>query len=324
MVPAPFVELVALLYYVCFCLLAGLTLFIAIRGRGRTSARSRLRRTFCLLALFLLLWQLTLFLEVRLVVPAVQLWLGRANFAAVVFVTYFALRFVQEVPPKVAHPSASLLRWLCVETVLLALIAVFTPFITRTERVEAGHAITIFGLLFPLYLLHVLVYLGAALVLAFRHRRRARKPALRGQLLLIGLGMLVTGGISLVTNVLLPYGLDNFRFCDVGTLSTIFFVLAIAYATFLHGLFDLRLLLRDTLVYGLLLTFVLGAYSSAVFLVTQYLTSGTNTLKQFAVFLIAFSFDPLRRLIELKADRLLFGTREGREEPRKRRSRRGR
>ena len=324
MVPGPFFELVALLYYAGFCLLAGLTLFIAVRGHGRTSARFRLRRMFCLLALFLLLWQLTLFLEVRLALPDLQLWFGRANFAAVVFVTYFALRFVQEVSPKTTRPSASLLRWLCAETLLLALLALLTPFITRTERVETSHAISTFGLLFPLYLLHVLLYLGAALVLAFRQRRRAQKPALRGQFLLIGSGMLVTGGIALVTNVLLPYGLGDFRFCDAGTLSTIFFVLAIAYATFLQGLFDLRLLLRKTLVYGVMMVFVLSAYSATVFLITQYLTDGTDKIKQFAVLGIAFSFDPLRRLLEEKTDRLLFGAREGRKEPIKRRRRRGR
>ena len=40
------------------------------------------------------------------------------------------------------------------------------------------------------------------------------------------------------------------------------------------GLFDLRILVRRALVYGLLLAFVLGSYSSAVFVVSQYLTEG--------------------------------------------------
>ena len=129
----------------------------------------------------------------------------------------------------------------------------------------------------------------------------------RGQLALIGLGMLATGGVAVLTNVVLPYGSDDFHFCDIGTLSTLQFVLAIAYATFINRLFDLRVLVRETLVYGILLAFVLGAYSSAVFLVTQYLTSGSEELTQFAVLLIAFSFDPLRRILEQKTDRLLFG-----------------
>jgi hypothetical protein len=124
---------------------------------------------------------------------------------------------------------------------------------------------------------------------------------------LIGLGMLATGSIAFVSNALLPYGWREFRFCDVGTLSTLLFVLAVAYATFLHGLFDLKVLLRKTLVYGLLLAFVLGTYRTTLFLLSQYLTGGAGKLGQFAVLLIAFSVDPLRRFLEKKTDHLLFG-----------------
>ena len=89
--------------------------------------------------------------------------------------------------------------------------------------------------------------------------------------------MLTTGAIALVANVLLPYGLNDFRWCDAGALSTLLFLLAIAYATLWRRLFDLRVLVRRALVYGLLLAFVLGAYSSAVFVVSQYLTTGSGS-----------------------------------------------
>jgi hypothetical protein len=303
---------VALLYYVCLLLLAGLALFIVFRGRRRPRTGSRLRRTFFLLALSLLLWQLTLFLEPRTMLPAVQLWLGRANFAAMVFAAYLALRFVQQVPGKDAAQEAPSSGWLAAETGLLAALTLLTPLVTAAERVEAGHAITTFGILFPGYLLHVVGCLTAALVVAFRRWCRAKdqKDQMVGaQMALIGSGMLATGGIAVITNALLPYGFGDFRFCDVGTLSTLLFVLAIAYATFINRLFQLRVIIRETLVYGILLAFVLGAYSSTVFLVTQYLTSGAEKLTQFAVLLIAFSFDPLRRFLEEKTDQLLFGER---------------
>ena len=306
MVSGAFFGLIAVLYYVCFLLLALLTLFIAIRGRRRIGRRSRLRRVFFFLSLSLLCWQLTLFVEDRTPLPAAQLWLGRANFTAMVFAVYFALRFVQEVPAKEAVKKSALSYWLLAETWLLAGLTMFTPLIDAAERVEAGRAITTFGPLFSLYFLHVADYLIAALVLAFRERRRGTSRIVRRQLTLIGAGMLLTGGVAFVTNALLPYGFGNFRFCDLGTFSTLAFVLSITYATLLHRLFDLRFILRETLVYGLLMTFVLSAYSSAVFLITQYLTEGAEKVTQFAVLLIAFSLDPLRRFLEKKADRLLF------------------
>lgn len=58
---------------------------------------------------------------------------------------------------------------------------------------------------------------------------------------------------------------------------------------------------------------MLGDYSSAAPLLSQYLTEEAGTLTQFVVLLLAFSFDPLRRLLEKKADRMLFGRRTGRE-----------
>ena len=317
MVSGAFFGLVAALYYCCFLLLVLLTLFIALNGRRRGGRRSLLRRVFFFLSLSLLCWQLTLFVEDRITLPAAQLWLGRANFTAIVFVVYFALRFVQEVPAKEAVKKSALSYWLLAETWLLATLTMFTPLIDAAERVEAGRALTTFGPLFPLYFLHIADYLIAALALAFRERQRATTRMARRQLTLIGGGMLLTGGIAFVTNALLPFGFGNFHYCDIGTLSTFAFVLAISYATLVHRLFALRFILRETLVYGLLMTFVLSAYSSVVFLITQYLTEGAEKLTQFSVLIIAFSLDPLRRFLETKTDYLLFSKHKSRKRNRR-------
>lgn len=307
MVTGTFFGPVALFYYLAILLLAGLSLFILWRGRRRPRTRDRLRRTFCLLSVSLLFWLLTLFLEVRTSLPAAQLWLGRANYAAVLFAATFALRFVRELPRKASNRLAPGSFWLLVVTGLLGNVTLFTPWIAAAERVEAGRAVTTYGPLFPAYLAHVLGCLAAALGLAFQGWRQAEDRWVRGQMALIGLGMLATGGIAAVTNALLPYGWGEFRFCDVGTLSTLLFLLAVAWATFLHRLFDLRVMLRRALGYGLLLALVLGAYSSTVFVISEYLTGSAGKGIQFAVLLVVFSFDPLRRFLEEKTDSLLFG-----------------
>lgn len=295
---------VALLYYLCFGLLGGMALAVGWWGRCRT--RGELRRRFVLLAGSLLAWVTTLFLEVRVTHSEAQLWLGRANFAAVAWAALFAWRFVQAISERPAAGS----WWPLLLTSLLGVLTATSPLVSAAERVVDGHAVTSFGLLAPLYLLHVHGYLTAALVVALREWRRADDAVLRHQLGLVGLGMLVTGAISAVANSLLPYFYGDFRFCDVGTLSTLAFVLAVGVATFFHGLFDLRVILRETLVYGLLLTFVLGAYSSAVFVISQHLTSNAEKWTQFVVLFLAFSFDPLRRFLEKKTDQLLFGERD--------------
>lgn len=295
-----FLSPLALLYYVSFSLMAGLTVFVLTRR-----PRSRLSHIFFLLALSLLFWKLTLFLEVRVASPSAQLWLGRANFAVIAFAAYLALRFVQLVIEKQARASVPLF----IETLLLAGLTLLTPLISASERIEEGSAITTYGPLFSLYLTHVMGYLIAALIVAFRGWNRIRDKGKRAQLILIAVGLLGTGGISAVTNALLPYQFHDFRFCDVGPLSTVLFASAIAYAVFVHRLFGVRVVLRTALVYGVLLAFVLGAYSSTVFVLAQYFTDGAGKGAQFCVFFIAFSFAPLRRFLEGKVDKLLFGGR---------------
>jgi len=307
-----FFGVIAWLYYLCFLLLAGLWLFIAWIGQGQRH-RAPLRRLFLALALSLLLWQLTLFIETRTVRPVLWLALGRLNFTAMVFAPFLAWRFVQEMAKssRIKWEQNRAWRLACRwETVVLAVLTLFTPWVDASERVESAHAVSTFGPLLPVYGTHVLGYWGAALLVAWRQRRQTKQRVVRDQLGLIGSGILITGFISLVTNLLLPYGWGDFRFCDIGPLSVLGFLLCVAYATFLRRLFALGIFLRETLVNGILLAFVLGAYSSAVFVISQTLTASAGQWTQFAVLIIAFSFDPLRRFLEEKTDRLLFGERK--------------
>lgn len=233
-----FLGVVALLYYGCILLLVALSAFVL----GFCPASPK-RRNFCLLVAALLTWQLTLFLEVRTLHPEVHLFLGRMNFAAVVWASYFCLRFIEAVGEK---PQGSGRSWLLWATALLFVLTVLTPLVCAAERVEQGRAVTTYGPLFPVYLLHVLGCVVAAVVSAFGERVRTTDRSRRRRLTLIGMGILVTGGISAVTNALLPFVYDDFRFCDVGVLSVCFFGLAVAYAVFVHRLFDARFLVRET------------------------------------------------------------------------------
>lgn len=218
MFSSAFFGLVSFLYYVCFVLFAGFVLFIIIGGRQRAPERSQIRLAFLLLALSLVVWQLTLFLEARAVLPEVQIWLGRLNFAAIAVAAYFALRFVLLIPISPGKPAPHGISCLVAETSIAATISLMTPLVDAAERVENGIAISTYGVLFPIYLLHVFGYLSAAVVFAFWHRRHAESSAVKGQLALVGGGILATGGIAAITNAVLPYALHDFRFCDVGTL----------------------------------------------------------------------------------------------------------
>lgn len=291
------------LYAVCSLGLAATAVFLVIRDK-----LSPLIRWFVATCLALLIWVVTLFLFNGSTEPGFLLKVGRVNFAAVSLAVYFGWRFVRSVAsrPRRLHETI----WLIV-SVSLCLLSVFTPWIDQEELVGTAPGTrheTVYGPLFPLYALHILLLLGASVWTAFRSAgRRKGQGAIHDQLLLIGWGILTTGVVGIITNVLLPFAFRDFRFIDFGPLSTLLFLLAVAYAVVRHQLFDIRVFLRRTLVLGIALSLVLAAYSALVLLATdRFASSESGGVTRFGVLLLAFSFDPIRRLLEKRIDMLLF------------------
>ncbi|WP_395091444.1 histidine kinase N-terminal 7TM domain-containing protein [Armatimonas sp.] len=263
--------LAEVLYALCSLVLAGTSIFLLVR-----EGRSPVVRWFVASCLALLVWVVTLFLFSRSDDPSYILLVGRANFAAVSLAVYFGFRFVKSVAALPARSSDTWLLWL---SVTISIVAATTPWIDKVELVGVGIAgghETIYGPLFVLYVAHVVGMLAATLWLAFRSSDRVASPH-RDQLLLLGWGTLATGVVSLLTNALLPYTFDDFRWIDIGPLSTLLFLLAVAYAVIRHQLFDIRVFVRRAVVLGVALSLVL-----------------------------AFSFDPIRRFLEGRIDKLLF------------------
>ena len=291
-----------LIYALCCVALLGMAGFVWAR-----SYRAWLNRSFALTCLFLLVWLATLFLFNRTEQTEALLLIGRLNFAAVPPATLCAYLFVRAIAYLPLRRRTTLLV-LVGSALLLSLLSALTPLVDKAELLGAGTGmrhLTIYGPMFPLYAAYIALHLLAAVLLAFQQARTSRPPA-RDQLLLVGSGMLATGLVALVTNAVLPYAFGQFRFTDAGPFSTVLFLAAVAYAIAKHRLFDVRLLVRKTLVYGLLLSFVLAAYSSLLVLATdRFAGEGNGALTRFGVLAIAFSFDPVRRFLEHRIDKLL-------------------
>lgn len=311
--PASFFSTAALAYYLSFSLLLVMAGFVV-----RRDVHSWLHRCFALTALSLLAWIGTLFLYERTSDPTLLLWLGRLNFAAIVFTVYMAYLLVHAVAGR--HVPQHLWALGLAETVLLAIVTATTPAVDKMELVSPGmmHAAglathsTVFGPFAVVYFAHVLAYLAVAVLLAFRLRsdRGLREPV-RDQLLLIGGGMLATGAVAVITNVLLPFSFSNFRYDDLGPLSTILFMIAVAYAVVRHHLFDIRVFIRRTFVWGIVLSLAMAVYSAMILLATDHFAGDAGSgFVRFGVLFIAGSVDPLRRLLEHRIDRLLFPNEE--------------
>lgn len=291
--------LVAALYSLCLLALAGFALFVFFRN-----PRGSLNQAFFLLSLSLLGWVASLFAfslpTFNLPQPSASLLLlGRFNFACIVLAVTLGFVFVQHVAHR---PVSRLARWLWLETGLLAGLTLFTPLVDKAELVMAGQHSTLYGSLFPLYVLHVLIWLMAALVSAF-HPASNLPEQTRTQLRLIGGGILATGIVGLLTNVLLPYAFGDFRFIHVGTLSTLLFLLAVGYAVFVLHLFSVRVLVKMTFIFAGLVTLALEVYQLALGFLAHLLPFGDPAQRGLAATVIAlsvnaFTHEPVKQWLE--------------------------
>ena len=317
--------LLAALYGICLFGLAGFALFVIAQN-----PRAALNRCFAWLAFALLGWVASLFAFDFNLASQETLWIGRFNFACIILATTLGFLFVQEISnqeiSKVAPAELPLMQrlqrqknalsltlsnlplWLWVETAVLTVLS-FTPLIDAQERIVHGQHETQYGPLFALYMAHVFALLGASLYRAFRPAASAPRET-RIQLSLIGSGIIVMAVIALITNVFLPYALMDFRFIHVGTLSTIFFLVAVGYAVFAHHLFSVHRIVRAAFVYAGLITLALELYQLAVTFLAHLLPVGDAASRSYAATALAlvvnaFTQQSVRRWLNRLVDRLL-------------------
>ena len=295
----------ASLYTLCLAFLLGSAIFVYSRN-----PRSRLNGYYALLALSLLGWVGTLFVFDSLPEGRPLLTVGRANFAAAALVATASSLFVAELAGR--RPALRQAIWL--ETVILTALSLVSPLVDRAEIVRLGQHTTAYGPLFVLYVLHVVAYLAGAVVLAFRSLPGAT-PRTRPQLLLVGTGILATAIVGVAADIALPYGYGDFRFINVGPLSTILFLAAMGYAVFAAHLFSLRVIIRAAFVYAGLITLALELYQLAVSFLARLLPVGDAAERAYAATAIAlvvnaFTQQPVRRLLERVLDG--FARRRGR------------
>ena len=263
----------------------------------------RLNQAYACLAFAQLGWVGTLFIFNATPVGPTLLWIGRANFAAAALAAPAVFGFVQALLKK-PHRWTS---WILIETLLIAVLSLGTGLIDQTEAVRGSVHLTTYGWLFPLYIVHLLLYLLPALWQALTPPRHF---ASERQVRLVGMGMLVTAGVGMITNVVLPYGFGNFYLIDIGTLSTIGALATITYAACIYHMFNVRVVIRTALVVALLIAFALELYQAAVSALSALLPLADPTERHIAAATVAliinaFTQQPLRWWFERLALRLL-------------------
>jgi uncharacterized protein YjeT (DUF2065 family) len=289
---------VASLYLLISAFLFGSAIYILSRNPFL-----RLNQVYACLALAQLGWVGTLFVFNATPISPALLWVGRANFAAAALTAPSVFAFVQALLKKPIRRMS----WIVGETITVAALSLGTGLIDQAETIRGSLHITTYGWLFPLYIFHLLLYLAPALWQALTAPLHLAE---RQQVRLVGIGMLITTGVGIITNVVLPYSFGNFSLIDIGTLSTISALAAIAYATCVLNLFNIRVVIRAALVIALLIAFALELYQAAVSALAALLPLTDPTQRHIAAATVAlivnaFTQQPLRWWLERLAARLI-------------------
>jgi len=295
--------LIPLLNLLILSVLAVLAVLVVRRRPG-----SLLHRYFALTSLALIAWLGSLYALLYLPPGPSLTLIGRVNFGAVLVAVTLSFLFVSELAGR--QPGGNRHRIVWVETAALIALTVATPLVDRREAVVAGVHVTEIGPLFALFALHVAAYPALAGTCAFQARNDVRERV-RSQLTLVAAGILVTAVINIITGVVLPYGYGIFAYEEPGALAVAAFAGAVGYAILTARLFDLRLVIRRTVLYAALFGIIEKVYSALVEGAAHAIPGTTpaeqHLLSVVLVAMIAVAYHPFRTWLEGWLDRLLFG-----------------
>jgi len=182
---------------------------------------------------------------------------------------------------------------------------------TQAKRIDTTPGVY----LVALFLIVTSVYAFAL----FWHNQVLLRGRKRAQARLVLYGSALTAIFGLFFNLLLPL-LGDYRWVGLGPLSSLFFVGFSAYAIVAQRLFDVRLLIRRTFVYSLMLAVLAGTFAVLekgtehllLPLLGQSRSFGSDL---FAALLVGFAADPLKRWLRHLATNRLFQGEEKEEEP---------
>jgi hypothetical protein len=275
---------------------------------GRAARRTE-NRVFAFVALSVALWTLTnaLFRSAEDVERA-TLWAQLSYLAALsISATFCHFTWIYPRQPRSSHLDRPVRRLALYGSGTVVVASTFVPgFVVRGIDLQTRSILTGPGL----YL--VAVFLLGALLLAFSHLVRSQtrlRGRARAQARYVLFGTALTAAFGLFFNLWFPLWGD-YRFVWIGPLCSLFFVGFSTYSIVSHRLFDVRILIRRTLVYTALLGVLAGLFAAFEKGLEHFLrpllgndSFGTDLL---ATLVVGFAIDPLKRYIHYFVTSRLF------------------
>lgn len=193
--------------------------------------------------------------------------------------------------------------------ILLCLLSLWPGAVDQSVDLSGTHRL----LTGPGFYLVAIFLFGTALTAfaTFARHILTLHGTLREQALYVLTGAGVTAFFGIIFNILFPL-FGDYRFVWLGPSCSLFFVAGTVYSIIAHHLFDIRIIIKRTAVYSLLLALIGVGYSAAEYLLTELLKSiSPGTTPPLAIHIggavmISLCVHPVRKWLEHKIHRLLY------------------
>ncbi len=270
-------------------------------------------------ATYRLFFLTTIFLDAFLVINAISLtpfgfsrlvWIRLDLFSATYLFLCAFLTF--RVFPAVHFGKANLLNRIAVCYTVIVSLLTLTPLIFARLTTSGGTVTPVPTPAIMLFVIQQVGLLGLLFYTIFKklHAARGREQQ---QLKLVVFGLSVAFSSIIVFNLILVQVFKITSYIYLSNFASLFFTVGFAYAMVRQRLFDIRFVVARAMAYFLLLVILGTIYSVLAFEVGQLLFRGADQLSaaqrtfNIAVaIMLAFTFQPLRRLFEKITDRIFY------------------
>ncbi|HSI21007.1 MAG TPA: ATP-binding protein [Verrucomicrobiae bacterium] len=166
------------------------------------------------------------------------------------------------------------------------------------------------GTLIPVYGLANLGFLIASVYIIIR-RAKAAHGARRTQLQYLMGAVGLSYVVAFITNFVFVNLLGITSLLPVAPYLSLLFVFITAYAIVAHHLFDIRLVIKRTVIFTALVAFSFVVYTAVIVLLSRLFQEEATSIRGYAINLAAaiavgFSFEPMRNFISERTDKWLF------------------
>lgn len=235
--------------------------------------------------------------------------IGRLNFAFTELVAFSAFWFGYYFPEKIFTIKKRYTVSLTIFTIFLFFITAFTDLIDKNEIVTNGKIETVFGVLYPLFVVYfITLFLFVVGFILYKYKRVRSLKRQQIKVLLAGVVIGVSTGV--VTNIFLPLFFGFFELQHIAPLVALFFCSVVFYAIISYRLMDIRIVARKIFIYAIIAIFTYGGFYFLIWFDNEIFGSAFSKSAYIAGLFVApifvACFLGLMKLLKIFANKYLF------------------